>query len=216
VVTAAITAALRARGDDAIALKPLITGLAEPPDPLWPHDHVLLAQVSGLEPEQVNAVGYDPPVSPHLAAELACRAVDLDAVTALVARAAAEHDTVIVEGVGGLLVPLGDGCDVRSLARALGMPVIVVGRPSLGTINHTLLTLEAARGAGLEVAGVLLTPWPETPERMHHSNRATIERLGEIEVWVLPHVAGPSFELLGAAAAELPLGRWLGSDRAVS
>jgi dethiobiotin synthetase len=216
VVTAAITAALRTRGVDAVALKPLITGLAEPPDPLWPHDHALLARVSGLEPEQVNAVGYDPPVSPHLAAELADRAVDLDAVTALVARAAADHDAVIVEGVGGLLVPLGDGYDVRALARALGMPVIVVARPSLGTINHTLLTLEAARSAALAVAGVVLTPWPGAPERLHRSNRETIERLGGVEVAVLPRVARPELEPLQAAAAELPLDRWLGSDRAAS
>jgi dethiobiotin synthetase len=198
---------------DAVALKPVITGLAEPPQPVWPPDHVLLARVSGLELDEVNAVGYDPPVSPHLAAELAARPLDRDAVEALLERAAAHHEAVIVEGVGGLLVPLGDRYDVRSLAQAVAMPVIVVARPSLGTINHTLLTLEAARHAALTVAGVVLTPWPHAPERLHRSNRETIERLGGVEVSVLPHVERPELELLRAAAAELPLDRWLGSDR---
>jgi dethiobiotin synthetase len=209
-VTAAITAGLRSHGVDAVALKPIITGLAEAPDPVWPPDHELLAGVSGVEPREVNAVAYAPPVSPHLAAELAGRPVDLVAVEALVRDAGADHEAVIVEGVGGLLVPLGEGYDVRSLARTLGLPLIVVARPSLGTINHTLLTLEAARHAGLEVAGVVLNPWPDTPEPLHRSNRATIERLGKVEVSGLPRVARPELELLRAAAAELPLDSWLG------
>jgi dethiobiotin synthetase len=212
-VTAAITATLRADGVDAIALKPIVTGLAEAPDPVWPPDHELLARISGVELAAVNAVGYDPPVSPHLAAELAGRPLDPDAVGALLERAAADHEVVIVEGVGGLLVPLGDHYDVRSMAHGLGFPVIVVARPSLGTINHTLLTLEAARRAALAVAGVVLTPWPDAPERLHRSNRETIERLGGVEVTVLPHVERPELGLLRTAAAQLPLDRWLGSDR---
>jgi dethiobiotin synthetase len=213
VLTAAIVAALRGRGVDAIALKPIITGLAEPADPVWPPDHELLARVSGVAPAEITAVRYAPPVSPHLAAELSGRAVDLDAVRALVADAAGRHEAVVVEGVGGLLVPLGAGSDVRSLAASLGQPLIVAARPGLGTINHALLTLEAARRAELEVAGVVLTPWPRAPQRVHRSNRSTIERLGDVEVCILPEVSAPEPELLRAAAAELPLERWLGSDR---
>jgi dethiobiotin synthetase len=131
--------------------------------------------------------------------------------------AATRHALVIVEGVGGLLVPLADRYDVRSLARELGLPVVIAARPSLGTINHTLLTIEAARHAGLEVAGVVLTPWPEAPETIHRSNLAAIERLGEVEVHTLPHVPRPAPELLAEAAAGLPLERWVaGSDRTAS
>ena len=78
-----------------------------------------------------------------------------------VARRAGAGSIAVVEGVGGLLVPLGPEADVRDLARDLGLPLVVAARPGLGTINHTLLTLEAARAAGLTVAGVVLTPWPE-------------------------------------------------------
>ena len=85
---------------------------------------------------------------------------------------------VIVEGIGGLLVPLAEGWDVRALARELGLGVVVAARPGLGTINHTLLTLEAARAGGLDVRAVVLTPWPREPGAIERSNRATIERLG--------------------------------------
>ena len=70
VVAAAVVAALRARGVPARALKPLITGLDEPPDPVWPRDHELLAHAGGHRPDEVKLIGYGPAVSPHLAAEL--------------------------------------------------------------------------------------------------------------------------------------------------
>ena len=71
---------------------------------------------------------------------------------------------------------------MRDLAVALGFPLVVAARPGLGTISHTLLTLEAARAAGLAVAGVVLTPWPDAPTAMLRSNRATIARLGAVDV----------------------------------
>jgi dethiobiotin synthetase len=129
---------------------------------------------------------------------------------ASVRAAAREGEVLVVEGVGGLLVPIAPGYDVRDLASALGLPVLVVGRPGLGTINHTLLTLEAARTAGLRVAGVVLTPWPAEPGAIERSNRETIERLGGVGVSVLPHLPAPSPEILAAAGTILPIGDWLG------
>jgi dethiobiotin synthetase len=79
----------------------------------------------------------------------------------------------------------------------------------LGTINHTLLTLAAARQAGLEVAGVVLTPWPDLPGDIERSNRETIERLGEVRVSVLPTVESPDPARLAAAGDGLPLEEWL-------
>ncbi len=98
----------------------------------------------------------------------------------------ATADVLVCEGVGGLLVPLtAEGYLVRDLARELGYPIVVVASPGLGTINHTLLTLEAARSAGLEVAAVVLTPWPESPSAMEASNRETIAALGAVDVLTL-------------------------------
>ena len=75
---------------------------------------------------------------------------------------------------------------VRDLAVDLGYPLVIAASPGLGTINHTLLTIESARAAGLEVAMVVLTPWPEAPTEIERSNRETIATLGEVEVQTLP------------------------------
>ena len=79
---------------------------------------------------------------------------------------------LVCEGVGGLLVPLTPTYLVRDLARELGYPVVVVAGPGLGTINHTLLTIEAARAAGLEVRAVVLTPWPAIARRRSSARTA--------------------------------------------
>jgi dethiobiotin synthetase len=110
--------------------------------------------------------------------------------------------------VGGLLVPLSDGYDVRRLAREVGLPLVVVARPGLGTINHTLLTLEAARLSGLEVAGVVLTPWPPAPGALERSNLQTIACLGGVSVSTLAYVARAETALLERAGDSLPLERW--------
>jgi dethiobiotin synthetase len=210
VVAAAICAALRARGERVAAFKPVVTGTDEPADPDWPPDDVLLASVSGAAREHVTPARFGPAVSPHLAAALAGAPLDPAALRdALVARAA-DAEVVVAEGVGGLLVPLAPDYLVRDFARDAGLPLVVVARPALGTINHTLLTLEAARGAGLVVMGVVMTPWPATPGAMELDNRATIEQLGAVEVAVLPRLPRAENALLAAAGAELPLGRWLG------
>jgi dethiobiotin synthetase len=208
VLAAAIVAALRFRGEPVRVLKPVITGLDEPSDPDWPADHELLARAAGCPPEQVYLVGYGPAVSPHLAAQLAGRPISPARLRDGVLAAARPDETLIVEGVGGLLVPIADGYDVRALALDLGLPVLIAARPGLGTINHTLLTLEAARGAGLELSGVVLTPWPADPTAIERSNRETIAQRGEVAVWTLPRVERGDVELLAAAGTRLPLSRF--------
>jgi dethiobiotin synthetase len=210
VLAAAIVSRLRLTGVAVRALKPVITGLNEPPDPDWPPDHELLAHAAGSDPAAVTWARYGPPVSPHLAAELAGRPVSAAALAGWARdTAAAPGEVVVVEGVGGLLVPLGEDCDVRDLAGALGLPLVIAARPGLGTINHTLLTLECARRTGLSVAGVVLTPWPSQPGMIERSNLETIGRLGRVEVGTLGVVARADPELLAAATEGLPLERWL-------
>jgi dethiobiotin synthetase len=217
VLAAAITAALRSRGIDVVALKPVITGLDEPASAEWPHDHELLARAAGTTADRVTLERYGPPVSPHLAAELAGRPINRARLVAGIRSTAAEHELVVVEGVGGLLVPLADGFDVRDLARTLRLPVLVTARPGVGTINHTLLTLAAAKAAGLEVQAVVVTPWPPWPSDIERSNRATIAGRGGVPVEILPQIERPEPHALAAAAESLPLERWcaewLGSGR---
>ncbi len=178
-----------------------------------PADHELLGLCAGMAPDEVAPVRFGPAVSPHLAAGLAGETID---VPGLIARASGiRADAVIVEGVGGLLVPLAPGWDVRAYARELGLPVVIAARPGLGTINHSLLTLEAARAAGLDVRAIVLTPWPADPSRLERSNRETIAELGGVDVSTLGLVDPRSPETLARAGALLPIDAWLSPRRPV-
>jgi dethiobiotin synthetase len=97
-------------------------------------------------------------------------------------------DAIVCEGVGGLLVPFSPTYLVRDLAADLGHPLVVVATPGLGTINHTLLTIESARAAGLEVAAIVLNPWPGESTEIEQSNRETIANLGDAPVHTLPQL----------------------------
>jgi dethiobiotin synthetase len=205
VLAAALAAALRADGVDVAAFKPVVTGLDEPQDGR-PADHELLAAAVGRPAEEVTPHRFGPAVSPHLAAELAGTALDPAALVA--AARGLRADIVVAEGVGGLLVPLTLGYTIRDLAVDLGWPVVVAARPGLGTINHSLLTVEAARAAGLDVRAVVLTPWPARPNAMHRSNVKAIARLGAIEVVTLGEV-GLDIAQLARAGATLPYAGWL-------
>jgi dethiobiotin synthetase len=209
VVAAALCAALRAAGRDVAAAKPVLTGLDDAAEAGWPLDHELLAAAAGGVADEVAPTRFGPAVSPHLAAELAGEAIDPAAVLAGVERAVAGAEVAIVEGVGGLLVPIAPGYAVRDLARDLDLPLVVAARAGLGTINHTLLTLEAARAADLHIAAVVLTPWPGEPSLIERSNRETIERLGDVPVHTLPHVATPTATALAEAGLGLPAAHWV-------
>jgi len=146
---------MRGRGIDACGMKPVETGVgAEGPlDAL-----ALRAAAGGADPlEEVCPQRFALPAAPSVAAEAEGRQLDLEAVRRAFARLAARHECVITEGAGGLLVPLTPGVDMAGLAAELRLPVLVVARARLGTLNHTLLTLEALRARALRVVGVVVS-----------------------------------------------------------
>jgi dethiobiotin synthetase len=197
VVAAALARTAQIAGARVAVFKPAVSGLAEypPRHEAWDcasqlPDHVLLRLASGSPQgdEEIAPYRYAPAVSPHLAAEVAGEPIDPDRLRGAALAAAQGSDLLICEGVGGFLVPLRSDYLVRDLARDLGLPVVIVASPGLGTINHTLLTVEAVRSAGLEVAQVVLNPWPEAPSLLELSNRETIAELGSVEVEMLPYL----------------------------
>jgi dethiobiotin synthetase len=206
IVASAIAATLAARGERVAVFKPVVTGVDEvtgaPPD----HELLRASAHSGQPCDEISPYRFGPPVSPHLAARLAGVRVLRGRLVAGALRAATDADALIVEGVGGLAVPLDDDYVVRDLAKDLGLPLVIVGRPGLGTISHTLLTLEYARSAGLPIAGVVLTNWPDEPSVMEVSNRETIEAIGQVAVTTLgPLYTGPPVNPNG----DLPVDEWL-------
>jgi dethiobiotin synthetase len=208
IVSAALLAAMRDAGEQVRAYKPVVTGLAEPAGQ-WPPDHELLALAAGMLPEQVAPLRFGPAVSPHLASSLAGESIDAVALVERARAAASGGETLIVEGVGGLLVPLTDDFTVRDLAVELALPLLIAASPGLGTINHTLLTIEAAKAVKLHVAAVVLTPWSSEPSQMQQSNRATITRLGRVEVATLEEISDADFAEFARAGGHLPWREWL-------
>jgi dethiobiotin synthetase len=186
VVAAVLARTLAEEGKRVAVFKPAVTGLEEEGET----DHALLRRASGSSQsdEEIAPYRFEPPASPHLAAALANAEIDPERLRRAAGAAAEGADAIVCEGVGGLLVPLAPTYLVRDLAVDLGYPLVIVAGPGLGTINHTLLTLESARAAGLEVAAVVLNPWPENPSEIEQDNRKTIATLGEVHVETLPHL----------------------------
>jgi dethiobiotin synthetase len=203
VVSALIARTARLAGARVAVFKPAVSGLDD--YPLHPEvwecaaelpDHVLLRLASGSSQgdDGISPYRYGPAVSPHLAAELAGEPIDPDRLRGGALAATEDADLLVCEGVGGFLVPLTRDYLVRDLARDLGMPVLIVASAGLGTINHTLLTIEAVRGADLVVAKVVLNEWPAEPSELERSNLETISALGGVEVETLPPLELPSPE----------------------
>jgi dethiobiotin synthetase len=186
VVAAVAAHTLSAAGRRVAVFKPAVTGLQEEGEP----DHEVLRRAAATDQtdDEIAPYRYAVPASPHLAAAMAGEEIDPVWLLGAARAAALGADALVCEGVGGLLVPLAAGYLVRDLAAELELPLLIAASPALGTINHTLLTIAAARSAGLDVARVVLTPWPAEPTQIELSNRETIAALGQVVVKTLPTI----------------------------
>lgn len=161
VVTAAIALAARAQGRTVAPLKPAQTG----DDGTIAGDAAFVASLIGLEEPMEALCPYRlrAPLAPAVAAGLEGVRLDPGRVARAYADLSARFDLVLVETAGGALVPFSDGVDMAGLAAMLGLPVVVAIRPGLGTLNHTLLTLEALHRRGLTVLGTVISGYPDEP-----------------------------------------------------
>jgi dethiobiotin synthase len=171
----------------------------------------IAALVPGIE-TAAEAYLFDEPVSPHLAARREGGAIELPRISTRwrELRTAFDGCGFVVEGAGGLLVPLDEGGTLLAdLVAAIALPVLLVARSTSGAVNHTLLTLEALRTRAIEVAGVLLNGPPQA------GNREAIERFGDVAVLAeLPALGAAGASLIEATARGFDpdgaLARWLG------
>lgn len=179
---------LRARGHNVAPMKPVQTGCRLRKGVLSAPDLVASLTSAGLKVSSSEKADMAPycfrmACSPHLAARVAGVRISLKRIEAAYRRLSRSYEGIVVEGAGGILVPLNEKENMLDLMIRLKLPVILVARAGLGTLNHTLLSLGVLRAAGLTVLGVVLNQ--VTPGRwgqIEADNRITIERLGGVKV----------------------------------
>lgn len=187
-VACAIVRALKAHGVDVGVMKPVETGCG---DDLIPADALSLKEAAGVADDisEICPFRYKAPLAPSSCAEIEGRSFDIEQVRATYHALASRHRLMVVEGAGGLLVPLTPQQVIADLMKILNLPVVIVARTRLGTINHTLLTVSSARQAGIDVAGIIMNAaddgeWGETEE---WGGREIERRAGVPLLGTIPH-----------------------------
>jgi dethiobiotin synthetase len=200
VVAAGLVLALRERGVAALGFKPVESGVSDLERP----DSAVLKDASGVDsPLARPLLQLAEPLAPAVAAERAGRALDVKALELRLTSLSAAGFSVVVEGAGGLLVPLTWGYTALDLAARCGLQAVVVGRTGLGTLNHCALTIEALNGRGVPVRGVILNRPSEPPDLAESTNPAALAQLFPgVPVLVLPR--HPTQDALDAARRSVP------------
>lgn len=199
VITAGLLGALRKRGTDTVAIKPIQSGGILRDNHLVSEDANFYETVSDLPYtyRELNPICLQAPLAPALAAEIEGVTINLETVLSHFHGMAAEHQLVLVEGAGGLIVPIvGTEVTMADLAVQMGLPLLIVARPNLGTINHTCLTVAYAKARGLEVAGIIINKFNhQNPGLAERSNPRLIETMTGVPVLgLVPKITGLSVE----------------------
>ncbi len=176
---------LRAAGYKVGVMKPVETGCVDNKGKLIPTDALRLKEASGSNAglETINPYRFTLALSPQTAAEHFGATIEFDSIKSCFDELSDQNDVMLVEGAGGLLVPVSDDRTMADLALYLGLPLIVVSANRLGTINRTLLTVHCALSKGLKVAGIIFNnTTSEVSDISREYNRADIERLSPVPV----------------------------------
>lgn len=184
-VAAGIIRAMREAGTAVCPMKPVESGCRTRDGKLVPADAMELINASGVnEPDDlINPYRFKHPLAPAIAAEIEGVKISRKRILSAYKRLSKKYEVTIVEGAGGIMVPVYKKYLFIDLAKDLGLPVIIVSRHGLGTINHTLLTIEAVRTRGLDVAGVIINCSSETQKDLSvRTNPGVIESLGGVKV----------------------------------
>lgn len=192
VVTAALARLLRDRGINVGVMKPVTSGCVDRGGRLVSEDAELLAWAAGV-PLDDNCTPYclRTPIAPSVAATRENVRIDFSRIGEAFERLKGCHDYVLVEGAGGLMVPLSGGLMVADLVLALKLPLLVVARPNLGTINHTVLTCFAAKQLGIEVRGTIINSYPPQPDTAEEYAPHLIDSLSGVPLLgVFPRIEG--------------------------
>ena len=202
-VSASIAWALRKRNMDVVASKPFATGKKVYSSRYKSQDTAILAEAAGVtEPdEELNPFFFKVPTAPLLAAQILKKpTADVHGALFPLKKLGIKHGFVVVEGIGGLMVPLTESEFVADFARLAGLPVVIVTTPKLGTINHTLLTVRVCREFGLDIAGIIVNMMPKNPDAVEKNTPKLVQRLASVPVLAtLPLMKKPNYKQAASA-----------------
>jgi dethiobiotin synthetase len=168
VITAALAWTLVQAGGRVAVMKPVQTGTGLPG--MTDIEFVESVLDANLDADNVCIYRFQEPLSPLAASRISGIKIDTCKIREAFGKLRSKHDVVIVEGAGGLLVPITEDYLMADLARDLGIPLLIVARPDLGTLNHTALTVESARRRGIDILGVVINRFPPSPGLAERSN----------------------------------------------
>jgi len=219
VVAAALAIVLRESGRDVGVFKPVASGCVRRREGLVSEDAEFLAKAAEAPEtlEEISPVRFEEPLAPAVAAARAGVETDLEPMWEAWRRLRDAHEILLVEGIGGILCPVTRAMSVADLAKEFRLPLLVVARATLGTINHTALALEAAQARGLAVAGVVVNRYNlESPDLAEMTAPDEIQRVTGVRVLgLVPEDRATDFRagVVGpdalAAVRQLPLKRLL-------
>ncbi|NUO07597.1 MAG: dethiobiotin synthase [Candidatus Brocadia sp.] len=186
IVAGGLAALYKDRGLDVGVMKPVATGCKRVNNALVSDDAVFLKLSAEVDDdyELINPYSFEQPLAPTVAARLSNTKIDLEKIRMDYDSLCEKHDYLIIEGIGGLLVPLDEYYFVVDMASEMELPLIVVCRPTIGTINHTLLTVSYARQHGLDVKGIIINESTEdSDDTVKKTNADEIKRLSGLPVF---------------------------------
>jgi dethiobiotin synthetase len=192
-VATGLLKALRELGHNVCPMKPLETGCSFKKGELVPEDALKLIKAAQVnEPlDLINPYRFRQPLAPAVAAEVEGRIISRNRIISSYRKLSKRHDLIIVEGAGGIMVPVHRKYFIIDLVKDLNLPILVVARPGLGTLNHTLLTLAAAKNRGIEVACVIINYSSKIKnDASVQTSPKVIERSGGVPVLgIVPYLA---------------------------
>lgn len=192
VVAGGLACALKREGLDVGVMKPVQTGCIEKADGLIATDVNFLISMSGVKDDigLIAPYRFKEPLAPSVAAEIEGREIDIEKVVSSYNKLTQKHNFIIIEGAGGILVPIWKDLLFIDLIKSLSVPIIIVARTGLGTINHTLMTVRCARSAGIEIIGIIFNHTDSKKDGIaEKTNPDVIKRLCNIPILgILPFI----------------------------
>jgi dethiobiotin synthetase len=195
VVAAGLALALRKRGVEVGVMKPAATGCRLRRGILVSEDAEFLKRAAACTDDDglICPCTFHNPLAPEVAAKIENKTIDVSKITRAYDKLRRRCEALIVEGAGGLLVPIKRNYFMIDLVVAMKAPLVIVARPGLGTINHTLLTCASARERGINVAGIIINNYPARPSLAERTNPDALRRYaGTPLLGILPHLPGVS------------------------